>query len=101
MDKQSIPETMLEAARQFADPQVAHDFLVQIRWSNGVACPRTRCGSTAVAYMPKHRRWYCNECKRQFTAKLGTLFKDSPRPTSAGSGRTNRFPFVRRRTQSV
>ncbi|HEY1656597.1 MAG TPA: IS1595 family transposase [Candidatus Tumulicola sp.] len=77
MDKQPIPETMLEAARQFADPQIAHDFWVQMRWPTGVACPLA-CGSVRVAYMPKRRRWYCNDCKGQFTAKIGTVFEDSP-----------------------
>lgn len=76
--KQPIPETMIEAVRQFADPQVAHDFFVQIRFPNGVACPRMGCGSARVAYLAKQRRWYCNECKRQFSAKVGTIFEDSP-----------------------
>ncbi len=83
MDKRSdgrlpIPDTMLQAVRQFADPQVAHDFFVQIRFPNGVACPRMGCGSARVAYLAKQRRWYCNECKRQFSAKVGTIFEDSP-----------------------
>jgi|SRR5580698_3824259 transposase-like protein len=73
-----IPETMLEAVRMFADQQVAHDFFVQIRFPNGVACPRPGCGSAAVAYMPKVWRWYCNDCKRQFSAKVGTVLEDSP-----------------------
>lgn len=80
MDKQPIPETMLEAARQFADPERAHDFFIQIRWPNGVACPRMGCGSAQVAYLPKYFRWYCNDCKRQFTVKVGTIFEDSPIP---------------------
>jgi len=78
MPKQEIPRSMLEAVQQFSDPQAAHDFFVQIRFPNGVACPRMGCGSDAVAYMPKHRRWYCNDCKRQFSAKVGTIFEDSP-----------------------
>ncbi len=69
---------MMQAVRQFADPQVAHDFFVQIRFPNGVACPRLGCGSATVAFMPKVRRWYCNECKRQFSVKVGTIFEDSP-----------------------
>jgi transposase-like protein len=75
--KLPIPETMIEAVRMFADEQVAHDFFVALRWPNGVACPRD-CGSIKVAYMPKARRWYCNDCKGQFTAKVGTVFEDSP-----------------------
>ena len=78
MAKQEIPKTMLQAVRQFSDPQVAHDFFVQIRFPNGVACPRMGCGSASVAYLPKYFRWYCNDCKRQFSAKVGTIFEDSP-----------------------
>jgi transposase-like protein len=76
--EQPIPETMLQAARQFADPETAHAFFVQMRWPNGVACPRTGCGNADVVYMPKQHRWFCRECKGQFTAKLGTIFEDSP-----------------------
>jgi len=78
METQPIPETMLEAVRQFSDPQIAHDFFVQKRWPNGVACPRLGCGSADVTYLAKYRRWNCKECKRQFTAKVGTIFEDSP-----------------------
>jgi transposase-like protein len=28
--------------------------------------------------MPKRRVWQCRECKRQFSAKVGTIFEDSP-----------------------
>jgi transposase-like protein len=56
----------------------AADFFVEIRFPNGVACPRMGCGSARVAYLAKQRRWYCNECKRQFSAKVGTIFEDSP-----------------------
>jgi transposase-like protein len=73
-----VPDTMLEAVRMFANEQIAHEFFVQIRFPHGVACPRPGCGSAAVAYMAKHWRWYCNECKRQFSAKVGTVFEDSP-----------------------
>jgi transposase-like protein len=69
---------MLEAVRQFRDPQVAHDFFVGIRFPNGVACPREGCGDMNVAYLAKQRRWYCNGCRKQFSAKVGTIFEDSP-----------------------
>jgi transposase-like protein len=72
-----VPETMLEAVRRFADPQVAHDFWVAMRWPNGAVCPR--CGNTEVHYLDdKYRRWFCKDCQRQFTAKVGTMFEDSP-----------------------
>jgi transposase-like protein len=78
MEKQYIPPSMLEAVRRFSDEQIAHDFFVSRRWPNGAACPLEGCGSMAVAYMPKRRRFYCRDCKGQFTAKVGTIFEDSP-----------------------
>jgi transposase-like protein len=80
MEKQPVPETMLQAVRQFADPLVAHEFFTQIRFPNGVACPRQGCGSAEVTFYPKHLRWYCRECRRQFSTKVGTIFEDSPIP---------------------
>jgi len=78
MDKQPVPDSMLQAVRQFANPRVAHDFFTQIRFPNGVACPRIGCGSADVTFYPKHIRWYCRECRKQFSAKVGTIFEDSP-----------------------
>lgn len=72
------PRNLIDAAVYFSDKERALNFFVAIRWPNGVACPRYGCGSTAVAYMPKYWIWYCNECKRKFTAKLGTVLEDSP-----------------------
>jgi transposase-like protein len=78
MDKQPIPETMIQAVAQFADPQIAHDFFVQIRWPYGPACPRMGCGSMDVAFLANQNRWYCRACKKQSSVKVGTIFEDSP-----------------------
>ncbi len=48
-----------------------------MRWPQGAACALA-CGSVRVSYMPKRRRWYCNDCKGQFTAKTRMIFEDSP-----------------------
>src|SRR5580700_6533974 len=73
------PETLLEAITTFSDPEVAHDFVKALRWPNGVACPRTGCGSADVREIRgKRPRWYCRECKREFTAKVNSIFEDSP-----------------------
>ena len=73
------PETLLEAIRIYSDPEVGHDFVRALRWPNGVACPRMGCGSADVREIRgKRPRWYCRECKREFTAKVGTIFEDSP-----------------------
>ncbi len=80
MGKQPIadPATLLEAVTQFADPDVAHAFMVRMRWPNGVACPRQGCGSADVAEIAGRKKWRCRECGRQFSVKVGTIFEDSP-----------------------
>lgn len=73
------PQTLLEAIRHFSDPERAHDFVKRLRWPHAVACPRMGCGSADVREIRgKRPRWFCRECKREFTAKLGTIFEDSP-----------------------
>lgn len=72
-------KTLLEAVTYFSDPQRAHDFVKALRWPNGVACPRMGCGSADVREIRgKRPRWYCRDCKREFTAKVNSIFEDSP-----------------------
>ena len=70
----------MEAVRFFADQDRATEFFVQIRWPDGVTCPH--CGSTNVHYLANQRRWKCavNHPRRQFSAKVGTIFEESPLP---------------------
>ncbi len=73
------PETLVEAILYFSDPQRAHDFVKRLRWPNGVACPRMGCGSANVREIRgKRPRWFCRDCKREFTAKVNSIFEDSP-----------------------
>ncbi|MBV9646308.1 MAG: transposase, partial [Candidatus Eremiobacteraeota bacterium] len=78
MAKVPYPKTLAEAIRLYGDPQIAHDFVTAIRWPNGVGCPRMGCGSMNVHFIATRRTWRCNDCKRQFSAKVGTIFEDSP-----------------------
>lgn len=72
------PQTLIEAIRYFADPDVALGTMVGLRWPNGVCCPT--CGSTEVRFIATRRIWECKakHSKRQFSAKVGTIFEDSP-----------------------
>lgn len=72
------PQTLIEVIRHFSDPDVCLDFLVNMRWPDGVACPH--CGSLDVTFMPSRRIWQCKEkhAKRQFSIKVGSIFEDSP-----------------------
>ena len=73
------PETLLEAIAYFADADNAHNFMVAMRWPNGlVACPT--CGRSDVRYLANQKRWECKEKhpRRQFSVKVGSIFEDSP-----------------------
>jgi transposase-like protein len=70
----------MEAVRYFADPDVALAHMVELRWPQGVHCPH--CGRTDVRFLATRRIWECKEkhAKRQFSAKVGTIFEDSAIP---------------------
>jgi transposase-like protein len=74
----SEPQTLIEAIRYFADPDVALRTMVDLRWPQGVHCPT--CGRTDVRFIATRRMWECKEKhpRRQFSAKVGTIFEDSP-----------------------
>lgn len=78
MDAKPFPQTLTEAIRYFSDPDVCHDFVTQLRWPDGVTCPREGCGSDRVQFISTRRIWRCKACKRQFSVKVGTIFEDSP-----------------------
>lgn len=72
------PRTLAEAIRHFADPDVTLNAMVGFRWPDGVCCPT--CGRTDVRFISTRRMWECKKAhpRRQFTAKVGTIFEDSP-----------------------
>src|SRR2546426_734332 len=79
MEQNNTPETLVEAVRFFADPDVCLSFLVSLRWPDGnVACPT--CGSRDVTFLSNQRRWKCRakHPRQQFSIKVGTIFEDSP-----------------------
>jgi transposase-like protein len=76
----NIPQTLVEAIRYFSDPEVAFNFMVQLRWPDGVKCPH--CGNSDVRPIATRKTWECKHCteKKQFSIRVGTLFEDSALP---------------------
>ena len=72
------PRTLQEAIIYFADAGNCLKYMVARRWPSGVTCPT--CGRTDVRFLENQRKWQCKSvhAKRQFTAKVGTIFEDSP-----------------------
>ncbi len=72
-----LPTNLKDAIVYFSDQDVAIEFLRDVRWPSGVACPT--CGSKDVYYIKTQRRWKCKNVhpKQQFSVKVGTIFEDS------------------------
>lgn len=70
--------TLVEAVTYFKKYDNCHNFMVQLRWPNGVVrCPR--CDSDHVKYLAKARVWKCygKHDHAKFSLKTGTIFEDS------------------------
>ena len=69
------------------DEQQCRDFLVDMRWLDGIRCPK--CGSDKPPYTINRKSrnknkvrspFKCRSCRRQFSATVGTIFEDSKIP---------------------
>jgi len=75
------PKTLQEAIVFFSNPDNCIAYMVMQRWPDGVVvCPT--CGRKDVSWLAMQRKWQCKSkhVKRQFSAKVGTIFEDSPLP---------------------
>jgi transposase-like protein len=75
------PNTLRDAILWFADFEHCRQFMVALRWPDGVVkCPH--CGSEKVTWLAKTRIWKCyaKHERPSFTLKTGTIFEDSPIP---------------------
>lgn len=73
------PKTLQQAIIYFADADNCLRYMVSHRWPDGVVtCPR--CGRKDAVYLANQKKWQCKSVhpKRQFSAKVGTIFEDSP-----------------------
>src|SRR5437016_1928296 len=77
VNQMTEPKTLQEAIVYFSDPQRAFDYAMKLRWTDGkVTCPR--CGGAKHSFIKTRRIWFCYDCRKQFTIKIGTIFEDSP-----------------------
>jgi transposase-like protein len=67
----------------FHDDDVAREYLEDLQWPDGVVCPHCGCvGNSTKLQGKKHRAgvWKCNDCRKQFTVTVGTVFENSHIP---------------------
>ena len=63
---------------RFVSESAAADLLQQVRWRNGVECPRCRSDYTVRNGSYRvYQRYLCKNCGRSFNDKTGTIFAHS------------------------
>jgi len=74
----NTPKTLQQAVIYFSNPDNCREYLVARRWPDGVECPI--CGRNDASYLANQKKWQCKSAHkgRQFSAKTGTIFEDSP-----------------------
>ena len=69
---------LVKLFEQFSSEDKCHAFLEELRWPDGVECPR--CGSKKISRIAARRQFDCDGCRYQFSVRVGTLFHDSKLP---------------------
>jgi len=47
----------------------------EVRWQHGAFCPH--CGSSQIYHFSDHHTYKCGQCRKRFSAKVGTIFEDT------------------------
>jgi transposase-like protein len=63
---------------QFGSEARCFDYLVALRWPDGVTCPR--CQSKKISRITKRDQFDCDGCRYQFSVRVSTIFHDSHLP---------------------
>jgi len=69
---------LVEPNGRFSDEEKCREFLVRLRWPEGVICPR--CKSKTISRLYTQGKFECSDCEYQFSVTSGTIFHDSHLP---------------------
>src|SRR3990172_11873928 len=73
-------------APEFRDEDAAREHLEKSRWPDGPVCPHCGIVNEASRIIPgpdsetRKGLWRCNDCKKQFTVTIDSIFEDSHIP---------------------
>jgi transposase-like protein len=77
--KEPVQEfNLAELIEQFGSEDRCHEYLEDLRWPDGVRCPR--CESEKISRIKARRQFDCDACRYQFSVRVGTIFHDSKLP---------------------
>ena len=69
---------LVELMTQFPDEEKCRATLEELRWPDGVRCPR--CNTPRIYRMNTRTQFYCEICTYQFSVTSGTIFHDTHLP---------------------
>lgn len=70
--------TLMQAVRYFADRDVCEKYMRSIKWPNDITCPDCGAGGDRIGEVKTRHLLRCKDCRRQISAKVGTIFESSP-----------------------
>lgn len=71
----TLSMSLLDFQQEFNSEEVCLTFLEEQRWKNDRYCPH--CGSYETYKYKDGRLFKCQDCRKQFTVKIGTIFSGS------------------------
>lgn len=69
---------LMKLMDEFGTDEKCREVLEQLRWPNGVQCPR--CESKKISRIQKRDQFDCDDCRYQFSVLSGTIFHDTHLP---------------------
>ena len=70
--------TYFEFTKRFPNENAAIDYLVSQKYKDGYVCPKCGCVHKRIYHQKyDHRKLYCNNCKSEFSALIGTIFENT------------------------
>lgn len=69
---------LVNPLRKLNTEQKCIDYLAELRWGDNVICPY--CNGSKINRLKSRPMWWCGNCRKQFSVKLGTAFEGSKIP---------------------
>lgn len=72
-------KSLYDLQKRFPNEQSCRDYLEEERWHGRIVCPH--CGAyERISKYSNGKVYFCGDCRKQFTVKVGTIFEDSALP---------------------
>jgi transposase-like protein len=69
---------LVKLIQEFGSEDKCREFLEEVRWPNGIQCPR--CQSKSISEVRDRNQYDCNACRFQFSVTCGTVLHDTHLP---------------------